>query len=126
MIAVNNYHENEVKFLKSKGLTDDKVINDLIEFKESNPTLSKKKLPTEMYDKVNLMCRKYMDRLARFEVDYDFIVDEEKFKNVAVCCLESVPILHSQVINNPIAPYWKLADYNVNEFDFVEETDNIN
>ena len=126
MIAVNNYHENEVKFLKSKGLTDDKVINDLIEFKESIPTLSKKKLPTEMYDKVNLMCRKYMDRLARFEVDYDFIVDEEKFKNVAVCCLECAPILHSQVINNPIAPYWKVADYNVNEFVFVEKTDDIN
>lgn len=126
MIAVNNYHENEVKFLKSKGLTDDKVINDLIEFKESSPTLSKKKLPTEMYDKVNLMCRKYMDRLARFEVDYDFIVDEEKFKNVAVCCLECAPILHSQVINNPIAPYWKVADYNVNEFVFVEKTDDIN
>ena len=41
-----------------------------------------KKLKSEMYDKVNLMCRNYMDRMARFEVDYDFIIDEEKFKNV--------------------------------------------
>ena len=77
MIGVNNYYENEAKALKIKGLTDDAVINDLVDYKKSNPQLSKKKLPTEMYDKVNLMCRKYMDRLARFEVDYDFIVNEE-------------------------------------------------
>ncbi len=126
MIAINNYYEDEVKSLRSKGLTDEKVINNLIEFKNKNPQLSKKKLPTEMYDKVNLMCRKYMDRLARFEVDYDFIVDEEKFKNVAVCCLESAPFLHSQVINNPIAPYWKVSDYTVDEFIFAQRTDDIN
>lgn len=125
MITDNSFYKNEVASIKSKGLTDERVINDLIEFKKNNPYLLKKKLPTEMYDKVNLMCRKYMDRLARFEVDYDFIVDEEKFKNVAVCCLESAPCLHSQVINNPIAPYWKVADYNVNEFVFVEKTDDI-
>lgn len=125
MITDNSFYKNEAASLKSKGLKDEKVINDLIEFKKNYPQLLKKKLPTEMYDKVNLMCRKYMDRLARFEVDYDFIVDEEKFKNVAVCCLESAPCLHSQVINNPIAPYWKVADYNVNEFVFVEKTDDI-
>ncbi len=126
MISANFNYEEEVKSLKNKGLTDEKVINDLIEFKKNNPQLLKKKLPTEMYDKVNLMCRKYMDRLARFEVDYDFIVDQEKFKNVAVCCLESAPFLHSQVISNPIAPYWKVSDYNVDEFVFVEKTDDIN
>ncbi len=126
MIATNNCYETEAIALKSKGLTDEKVIKDLIEFKRNNPHILKKKLPTEMYDKVNLMCRKYMDRLARFEVDYDFVVDEEKFKNVAVCCLESAPFLHSRVINNPVAPYWKVADYNVNEFVFVEKTDDIN
>lgn len=126
MITDNSFYKNEVVSLKNKGLTDETLINDLFEFKKKNPQLLKKKYPTEMYDKVNLMCRKYMDRLARFEVDYDFIVDEEKFKNVAVCCLESAPCLHSQVINNPIAPYWKVADYNVNEFVLVEKTNDIN
>lgn len=116
----------EALSLRRKGLTDENVIKELISFKENNPQILKKKLPTEMYDKVNLMCRKYMDRLARFEMDYDFIIDTEKFKNVAVCCLESVPCLHSQVINHPIAPYWKAADYNVNEFVFVQKTDDIN
>ncbi len=116
---------SEAEALKKKGLSDEKVIEDLISFKEQNPHLLKKVLPCEMYDKINLMCRKYMDRLARFEVDYDFIVDEEVFKNVAVCALESAPFLHSQVIRNPIAPYWKVADYNVNEFVFAKEVDDL-
>ncbi len=116
----------EAEVLRQKGLTDEKVIRDLITFKEKNPHILKKKFSAQMYDKVNLMCRNYMDRLARFEMDYDFAVDTEKFRNTAVCCLESVPYLHSQVINHPIAPYWKVSDYNVNEFVFVEETDDIN
>lgn len=111
--------------LKNKGLTDEKVINDLILFRKNNPHIQKKKLPTEMYDKVNLMCRKYMDRLARFEMDYDFLIDKEKFLNTAVCCLESVPCLHSQVINHPVAPYWKVSDYTVDQFVFIEETEDI-
>ena len=90
--------EKEIISLRKKGLTDEKVIKDLIEHKKNNPCLLKKRLPCEMYDKVNLMCRKYMDRMARFEVDYDFHIDEEAFKNVAICCLECAPFMHSQVI----------------------------
>ncbi len=117
--------DREAVLLRKKGLTDEKVIKDLIEFKCNNPHILKNRYPTEMYDKVNLMCRNFMDRLARFSMDYDFIVDEEKFKNTAVCCLESVPILRSQVINHPVAPYWRVADYNVNDFVIVEHTDDI-
>ena len=119
-----NYN-TEALSLKEKGLTDEKTIEDLIRFKEANPHLLKNKLPCEMYDKINLMCRKYMDRMARFEVDYDFTIDEEAFKNVAVCALESAPCLHSQVIRNPITPYWKIADYNVNEFVYAKEVDDL-
>ena len=119
-----NYN-TEALSLKEKGLTDEKIIEDLIRFKEANPHLLKNKLPCEMYDKINLMCRKYMDRMARFEVDYDFIVDENAFKNVAVCALESAPCLHSQVIRNPITPYWRIADYNVNEFVYAKEVDDL-
>ena len=118
-------YNTEAQALREKGLTDEKVIEDLIRFKEQNPQLLKKTLPCETYDKINLMCRKYMDRLARFEVDYDFLVDEEAFKNVAVCALESAPFLHSQVIRNPITPYWKAANYNVNEFVFAKKVDNL-
>lgn len=116
---------HEAECLRKKGLTDEKVIKELIEFRQNNPELLKKRLPTEMYDKVNLMCRSYMDRLARFEMDYDFLIDAEKFRNVSVCCLETVLTLRSQVINHPIAPYWKVTDYSVDDFLIVEETDDI-
>ena len=46
--------ENEYLSLKNKGLTDDKVIYDLIAHKELHPHLYNKKIPCEMYDKVNL------------------------------------------------------------------------
>ena len=117
--------EKEIIFIRKKGLTDDKVIKDLIEHKKNNPYLLKKRLPCEMYDKVNLMCRKYMDRMARFEVDYDFHIDEEAFKNVAVCCLECAPFMHSQVIKSPITPYWKVRDYNINDMIFAKNVDDI-
>lgn len=117
--------EKEIISLRKKGLTDERVIKDLIEHKKNNPCLLKKRLPCEMYDKVNLMCRKYMDRMARFEVDYDFHIDEEAFKNVAICCLECAPFMHSQVIKSPITPYWKVSDYNINDMVFAKTVDDI-
>ncbi len=117
--------EKEIISLRNKGLTDEKVIKDLIEHKKNNPHLLKKRLPCEMYDKVNLMCRKYMDRMARFEVDYDFYIDEKAFKNVAICCLECAPFMHSQVIKSPITPYWKVCDYNINDMVFAKHVDDI-
>lgn len=117
--------EKETASLRKKGLTDEKVIKELIEFKEQNPKLLKKRLPCEMYDKVNLMCRKYMDRMARFEVDYDFEIDEEAFKNVMVCCFEIAPFLHSQVIKSPVTPYWRVRDYNISEAVIIKRVDDI-
>ena len=108
--------DKEKQKLIDKGLNDKNLIIKLIQFRNDNPHLQKSKYPLEMYDKVNLMCRAYMDRLARFEMDYDFEVDTEIFLNTAVCCLESFPLLHSQVIYHPVSPYWKVADYNVNDF----------
>lgn len=116
-----NYNE----YLRAKGISSEKVISDLNSFRNAHPVTMKRKLPTEMYDKVNLMCRNYMDRLARFEMDYDFIVDPDIFKTVAICCLETVPILRSQVINHPIAPYWKVSDYEISDFVDIREVDDI-
>lgn len=115
----------EAEALRKKGLTDESVINDLLKHKAETPYMQKRKYPTEMYDKVNLMCRKYMDRLARFEVDYGFEIDEEKFKNTLICCLECAPFMHSQVINNPIAPYWRVADYHIDDVVIVKHVDDI-
>ncbi len=113
------------EYIRSKGITSEKVIADLQAYRNAHPVTGKRMLPTEMYDKVNLMCRNYMDRLARFEMDYDFIVDTEAFKTVAVCCLETVTILRSEVINNPVAPYWKVADYAITDFLDIRQVDDI-
>lgn len=118
--------EQEANALKSKGLTDENVIKALIDKKELSPYMQKQRFPTEMYDKVNLMCRNYMDRMARFEVDYDFVIDIEKFKNTVICFLECAPFMHSRVISSPIAPYWKVADYHIDDMikvAFVEDID---
>ncbi len=117
--------KHEVNSLRKKGLTDDKVINDLIKHKAETPYMQKSRYITEVYDKINLMCRKYMDRLARFEVDYGFEVNEEKFKNTIICCLECAPFMHSQVINNPIAPYWKVTDYHIDDVVIVKRVNDI-
>ena len=47
--------------------------------KQSELSEQKRRIPCEMYDKVNYMCRRYMDRMARFELDYGFIVDKATF-----------------------------------------------
>ena len=114
---------NEAEGLRKKGLTDENVINALIEHKKKTPYTIKKKLPTETYDKVNLMCRNYMDRMARFEVDYDFVVDIEKFKNTVICCLECAPFLHSSVVNSKLSPYWSVKDYHIDDMVKVIYTD---
>ena len=124
-MAYKNTKENEFISLQNKGLTDDKVINDLIKHKKNNPTLSRSRIPCEMYDKVNLMCRKYMDRMARFEVDYDFVIDEAAFKNVAICCLECAPFMHSQVINSPISPYWRVSDYHIDQMITFKQVEDV-
>ena len=121
MASINK--ESEIISLKNKGLTDEKVIKDLICRKEKNLKLYNSKIPCEMYDKVNLMCRNYMDRMARFEVDYDFIIDEVAFKNTAICCLECAPFMHSKVINSPLSPYWKVCDYHIDQMVTFEEVE---
>lgn len=118
-------YKKEVLQLKNKGLTDENVISALIHHKGNTPYMQKKRFPTEMYDKVNLMCRNYMDRMARFEVDYDYVIDIEKFKNTVICCLECAPFMHSQVINSPIAPYWRVADYHIDDMVKVNYPDDI-
>lgn len=73
------------------------------------------KLRTEMYDKVNLMCRNYMDRMIHFGADYDFIVDEKAFKAVMSRFFDAAPVFRSQLIKSPIAPYWRVCDYSIDE-----------
>ncbi len=85
----------------------------------------KQRLPAEMYDKVNYMCRKYMDRIARFELDYDVIPDIDVFKTVIVEFFKAAPVFHSKFIDNHIAPYWLVSDYSIDDVLTVKETSDL-
>ncbi|MBQ8503049.1 MAG: hypothetical protein IJ491_02095 [Clostridia bacterium] len=85
-----------------------------------------KKLPMELYDKVNYMCRCYMDRIARFRLDYDLVPDVEALKKAIVYLYDAAPIFHSRVIENPVRPYWSVCDYTVDDSLTVENTADMN
>lgn len=84
-----------------------------------------KKLKAEMYDKVNFMCRRYMDRIARFRLDYDFVPDEEAFTKALTALYEASPVFHSRFVNNPITPYWLVSDYKIEDSLTFSEVENI-
>ncbi|MBP3329282.1 MAG: hypothetical protein J6L89_00455 [Clostridia bacterium] len=104
-----------------RGLTDENLIINIIKNEKKIPS----KLAAEMYDKVNYMCRRWMDRMCRFEIDYDAVADKDILKKVILCLIESAPVLHSKFVDNHINPYWKVCDYHIDDvFSFVQ-TDNI-
>lgn len=112
---------NRADELISRGLTDESLVIDMLKKETHIP----KKLPAEMYDKVNYMCRRWMDRIARFEIDYDFIPNIRVLKNIVICMLESAPVFHSSFVDNHINPYWKVENYHIDDVFSVKETDNL-
>ncbi len=82
-------------------------------------------LKVELYDKVNYMCRQYMDRIARFSLTYDFVPDIEALKIAIIGLFEMAPITHSRLVDNHILPYWKVCDYNIDDILTVEYTDDL-
>ncbi len=86
---------------------------------------SPKTLRVELYDKVNYMCRCYMDRIARFTLTYDFVPNIEGLKTAIIGLFEMAPITHSRLVDNHIAPYWSVCDYNIDDVLTVEHTDDL-
>ena len=120
-----DFIEKRAEQLKSRGLNDESLIFSLIEKEIKNDYVVPTKLKSEMYDKVNYMCRRYMDRIARFELDYDFIPDIDALKYALICAFEAAPVFHSQFIDNHITPYWKVCDYHIDEVLTVIKTNDF-
>ncbi len=99
------------------GATNEKFCVDLIESEIENGKLNNrpKKIRCELFDKINFMCRKYMDRMERLELVYDYIVDEESYKTAVMGLLEKAYIFRSKVVYSPISPYWKPMPYHIDE-----------
>ena len=107
--------------LLSRGITDESLIISLLQNEKKAP----KRLSAEMYDKMNYMCRRWMDRMCRFEINYDAVIDKNILKQVIICLIESAPVLHSKFVDNHINPYWKVCDYHVDDIFSVVKTDDI-
>ena len=111
--------------IKSRGLSDEDIILQLVADEYNNGYKTPILLGAGMYDKMNHMCRCYMDRTVRFALYYDYVPDAEILKKVFVCLFEKAPIFHSKFWDNHLIPCWIVSDYHIDEVFKVVETDDI-
>ena len=117
--------EKRINELIKVGFTDNQVIADLISYEKEKGIKPQKKSPAHMYDKMNYMCRKYMDRMARVSVRYDFTPDIDKIKDIILCIFELSPVFHSRFKDNHISPYWITERYTADDIFTVSEADDL-
>lgn len=113
------------KQLVKRGIKDEATATEFALNEYKNGVVVPKKLKIELYDKVNYMCRCYMDRIARFSLSYDFVPDIDALKTVLVCLFEKAPIMHSRVVDNHILPYWRVCDYTIDDALEISESDDL-
>ena len=111
--------------IRSRGLDDEDIIAQLVADEYENNIKEPRYIGAGMYDKMNHMCRCYMDRTVRFSLYYDYIPDAEILKKVFVCLFEKAPIFHSRFWDNHIVPCWVVSDYHIDDVFEVVETDDI-
>ena len=116
---------NRIRQLEACGLEDENVICDLIIDEVTHNRPCPKRLKAEMYDKMNYMCRCYMDVTPRIRLDYDFIPNTKALKTAIICFLEKAPVFHSRFVDNHIAPYWEVKNYIIEDVVTVSEVENI-
>ncbi len=83
------------------------------------------RLPAELYDKVNYLCRRYMDRVARFYLCYDFVPDVKALQNAILALYAHAPVFHALFKPHPIKPYWLVTDFTVDDVLSVIEADDL-
>ncbi len=111
--------------LRNRGLQDDNIILQLIDDEYRQGYKEPRLIWAGMYDKMNHMCRCYMDRTVRLAFYYDYIPDVETLKKVLICLFEKAPIFHSRFCDNHIVPCWIIEDYNIDEVLSVIESDDM-
>ncbi len=108
-----------------RGLADEDIVLQLVADEYENDCKEPNILGAGMYDKMNHMCRFYMDRTARFSLYYDYVPDVETLKKVFICLFEKAPVFHSKFWDNHIVPCWIVSDYHIDDVFQVIETDDI-
>ena len=84
-----------------------------------------KKLKAELYDKVNHLCRRYMDRVARFYLCYDFVPDVKALQSAVLALYAQAPVFHSVFVAHPIKPYWRVQDFTVDDVLTVQQANDL-
>ena len=80
--------EKRAETLRKRGLEDEDIKLQLISDEYSQGYKEPKFIWAGMYDKMNHMCRCYMDRTVRFAFYYDYIPHIETLKKVIICLFE--------------------------------------
>ena len=120
-----SYFEKRYEALKKRGFTNESIIKALIKSEYEGRFTAAKRSRAGMYDKMNYMCRCYMDRTARTALFYDFIPDVDLLRHSILCLYEMSPVMHSKFVDNHIAPYWKTEDYTADEVFYTEEVEDL-
>ena len=111
--------------IKNRGLDDEDIILQLVEDEFNNNYKTPSILGAGMYDKMNYMCRFYMDRTVRLALYYDYVPDADILRKVLICLFEKAPIFHSKFFDNHVVPYWIVTDYHIDDAFKVVETEDI-
>lgn len=111
--------------IKTRGLYDEDIILQILADEHADNYRVPAILGAGMYDKMNHMCRCYMDRTARFALYYDNIPDADTLKKVIICMFEKAPVFHCRFWDNHIVPCWIVSDYHIDDVFQVVETDDI-
>lgn len=83
----------------------------------------KEKVTCELFDKMNYICRRYSDRMARMGLTYAFRVDADIFRQVVTDLLENVRMFRSGIHSSPFRLYWQTEAYDINDIVYIIETD---
>lgn len=109
--------------LARRGLTDENVAVQLAFDRLNTPVTEK--LTAELYDKVNHLCRRYMDKVARFYLCYDFVPDVNALRTAILCLYEKAPVFHSVFVPHPIRPFWRVCDYTIDDVLTVMQAEDL-
>ena len=75
----------------------------------------KLKLKAELWDRMHYLFRDFNDRMVHLALYYDYHIDIEKLKTVLICFFEKAPVFHSSFVDNKLAAYWEVREYQIDQ-----------
>lgn len=79
----------------------------------------------ELWDNMHFLFRDFNDRMVHVELQYDFVIDPEKFKTVLLCFFERAPILHASFQKKMMRNFWEVEKYHIDDVLTVAHPEDI-